>query len=296
MSEAHLNPAPESSMPHIDEKGFYQTPNIMTIKAIRAKLTGADWALWEYLKMFDPHGDRMVDLPSVNEISKALGISTRQIKRSLKRIEELELYDWEPVTIKGQNLAGRLAKQVCQQKKQSKFSGEGKMTDLSSPGQSCPTHDEIVQPLTDLSSPGQNCPIQPPRTLPDKGSDLSQTNKTYTDFLHTLSEVERENFLEFGRKKAANLPYPPELPDKWIAANFTELHNQFLASPEGAVAQKQIIAQIDWTQHPEWSDWLAIMREGVPRFVALGTCFDNKTRRAIADWADERGLIWGTES
>lgn len=141
-----------------------------------------------------------------------------------------------------------------------------------------------------------NSEFQQPKPPSDKDSSGTQTYSDYLNFIQTLSEGERESFLEFGRKKAAPLPHPPELPDKWIAANFTELHNQFLASPAGESAQKQIIQETDWTRHPEWSDWLAIMREGVPRFVALGTCFDNKTRRAIADWADERGLIWGTES
>lgn len=93
--------------------------------------------------------------------------------------------------------------------------------------------------------------------------------------------------------KAKNLPKEPVLPEKWVEANWQELYAQFILTTEAAVV---CVANTDWTQHPNWEDCLAQMREGVPRFVALGTCFDNKTRKAISDWADERGLIWGAES
>jgi hypothetical protein len=132
-----------------------------------------------------------------------------------------------------------------------------------------------------------------PETISSKASSTLQTIKTYSDFIQTLSESERESFLNFGLEKCKALPKLPELPMKWIEANWQELYALFLSTP-GAVAAS--IADTDWTSHPDWSDWLAQMREGVPRFVGWGTCFDNKTRRAIADWADDRGLIWGAES
>ena len=126
-----------------------------------------------------------------------------------------------------------------------------------------------------------------------KASSSPQTIQTYSDFIQTLSEGERENFWEFGKKKADAMPKPPELPLKWIEANWEELRSQWEQTLEGRAA---VNSQVDWTQHPNWVEWLAQMREGVPRFVALGTCFDNKTRRVIADWSLNRGLIWGAES
>ncbi len=126
-----------------------------------------------------------------------------------------------------------------------------------------------------------------------KASSTPQTIQTYTDFIQTLSESEKESFLTFGLEKCKSLPKLPTLPMKWIEANWQELYAQFNSMAEAGAAS---IADTDWTQHSDWEDWLAQMREGVPRFVALGTCFDNKTRRAIADWAEERGLIWGAES
>jgi len=42
-----------------------------------------------------------------------------------------------------------------------------------------------------------------------KDSTTLQTIQTYSDFKNSLSDSERENFLEFGKKKAAELPKPP---------------------------------------------------------------------------------------
>ncbi len=132
-----------------------------------------------------------------------------------------------------------------------------------------------------------------PEPINSNASSAPQTIQTYSDLIKTLSEGERENFLNFSLEKCKSLPKLPELPMKWIEAHWQELYAQFVSTPEAVAAA---ITDTNWTQHSDWEEWLAEMREGVPRFVALGTCFDRKMRRAIADWADERGLIWGTES
>ncbi len=58
----------------VETNGFYQTPNSMAIKAIRGKLTAADWALWSYLQMIDPFGDKMIELPKIPEISSGVKV------------------------------------------------------------------------------------------------------------------------------------------------------------------------------------------------------------------------------
>ncbi|MES1026708.1 hypothetical protein ABN584_27850 [Gloeocapsa sp. BRSZ] len=285
---------PNPNMPGVNLEGFHQVPNFMAIRAIQAKLTAADWALWSYLQMLDPYGDRMIELPKVSEIAAAIQVSDRQVRRSLARLEELELYLWEPVVIRGQNLAGKQAKELCQRKKENKLlSRQQKMTDSSAGGQDCPEGDKSVQQMTNLSESRQVCPNQKLKASFDKTSSFPQTNQTYTDFIQTLSDNEREKFRKFALLKAKNLPKEPTLPERWVEANWQELYAQFKLTTEAAAAY---VANTDWTRHPDWEDWLAQMREGVPRFVALGTCFDNKTRKAMSDWADERGLIWGAES
>jgi hypothetical protein len=238
----------------VETNGFYQTPNSMAIKAIRGKLTAADWALWSYLQMIDPFGDKMIELPKIPEIAEAIGISSRQIKRSLSRLEELELYIWEPILVRGQNLAGKKAKELCQQKRINKSSEKSKMTDLSDSGQSCPNDDRIVQTVTDLSKNGQNCPNREPEPLPSNGFKFPQT---YSDFIQTLSEGERENFWEFSKKKTASLPKPPQLPMKWIEANFEELRGQWLETqnPKG----KYNFEAFSEPQHQMWFGQLQVV-------------------------------------
>ncbi len=86
-----LTLVPDSLMPGIDPEGFYQTSHVMAMKAIRAKLTGADWALWSYLQMIDPYSDRMMNLLKVSELAKIIDISQKQANRSLKRLKDLDL-------------------------------------------------------------------------------------------------------------------------------------------------------------------------------------------------------------
>lgn len=292
-------------------EGYFMISKRDAIVAVVNKLSGSQCRLWLYLMVVDPFADytqggeiKYHDLPSIAEIAIAIGSSPDTVDKDLRKLRKLGLYEYRTVTVQGHNLAAARAKAEAERlsKAKSKNNSEPKQDKdsayLSGDGAYLSGGENYLSGDGAYLS-GDGAYLSPPRRLKplhNNNSSALQTIQTYSDFLQTLSETERESFLEFGRKKATALPHPPELPDRWIAANFTEIHKQFLASPAGRETQKQIIAQTDWTQHPEWSDWLAIMREGVPRFVALGTCFDNKTRRAIADWADERGLIWGTES
>lgn len=295
MANQTLTVVSDTPMSGIEANGFYQTPNSMTIKAIRAKLTASDWALWAYLQMIDPFGDRMIELPTVSEIAANIEVSERQVKRSLKKLEDLELYYWEPVVIRGQNLAGKQAKQLCQKKKASKSnsqenksSRQRKMTELSNTGQNCPKPDEIVQKMTDLSKTGQNCPNQAPEPLSDKDSSSPQILQTYSDFIQTLSEGEKENFLEFGKKKANQLPHPPQLPLRWIEANFEDLRSQW----EKSQGKPSSALQSKWENHPQREEWIEKIRKIGPVAFQAEDLPNEKLRQEFYFWADDNKLIW----
>ena len=163
MPRQTLSLVPDAPIPLIDPSKFYQTPNHFAMKAIRAKLTSADWCLWSYLQMLDPHGDRMKDIPNPQEIAEAIGISSKQVKRSLTKLEELGLYETEIVHIRGRNLAGAAVKEA--------------RTTL-------PTKDKVVQQRTKLSSSGQLCPIHPLKRI------LQETSPPLI-LLHTLIRLIR---------------------------------------------------------------------------------------------------------
>ena len=92
---------------------------------------------------------------------------------------------------------------------------------------------------------------------PDKGSTTPHTLQTYSDFKNSLSDSERESFLDFGKKKAAQLPHPPELPQRWIEKNFDELRSQWYKS----VGQSSPVESAKWENDPRTRDWLAIIEE-----------------------------------
>jgi hypothetical protein len=119
----------------------------------------------------------------------------------------------------------------------------------------------------------------------------SKINKTYLDFLKTLSEGEKEKFLKFGLNKAAELPHPPTLPQRWVESNFQELYSQFRTKLGEAIAPSQ-----DWENHPHRDEWIEQIRQGRPRFVALGGPEEERqTRHQFAQWAEANNLVWGAE-
>ncbi|WP_375505578.1 hypothetical protein [uncultured Nostoc sp.] len=96
-----------------------------------------------------------------------------------------------------------------------------------------------------------------PEALPNQDSSASKINKTYLDFLDSLSEGEREDFLKFGEQKAAHLPHPPQLPKRWIETNWEELSAQWYKSK----GQSSPAQTTKWENDPRRGDWLAIIEE-----------------------------------
>jgi hypothetical protein len=139
-------------------------------------------------------------------------------------------------------------------------------------------------------SPRNNRASEP---APVKKSGSLRSNKTYKDFKDSLSDSEREKFLEFSLNKASQLPKPPTLAVKWIEKHYQELYDQFKHSPEGKI----LTSASDWANHPKRDEWIAEIRIGRPRFVALGGPEEEReTRRQFAKWAEENNLVWGVES
>ncbi len=124
----------------------------------------------------------------------------------------------------------------------------------------------------------------------DKDSSALQTIQTYSNFIKTLSEGERENFLDFGKKKAAQLPKPPELPLKWIETNFEELRSQW-EKQNGVVRCTK-----NWESDPKSLEWLDKIRSlGFAAFIYEDGRL-NKERKEFYEWANSKNLIWEKKS
>jgi hypothetical protein len=101
------------------------------------------------------------------------------------------------------------------------------------------------------------------------------------------TEQERENFIEFGKKKAASLPTVPALPLEWIRSRFTELFEQW--QKQSGVVTNQ--ASNKWENHPQKEEWLHKIRTiGFAVFILESGKFD-ADRKAFFEWADASNII-----
>ena len=249
------------AQPRIPGKFYPLTPEMMR-RLRQADLSRHEMNLWLYLTELDPYGDRYQELPSAIQIMSELKMSKATYFRSKARLQELHLYDFQEERVSFRNLIG--------------------VSFLILESQKC-------------DSESHERDLEPSKPAPSKGSGTPQTYSEYSDFLQTLSEAERENFLEFGKKKAAHLPKAPQLPERWIEKNWEELRSLWLA--QLPLAQQPAASCERWANEPRRDEWIAEIRIGKPRWIAQGDAsLTRAERKAFADWADANGLIWGAES
>jgi hypothetical protein len=250
-------------------------PHSHSAIAITNRLTGSQFRLWHYLMMIDPFADQTRNgekiyhpIPSPSEIAVAIGASQRTVEKDMKRLEELGLYAKRITQWEGYNTTAEAGKaaalslknksSVCPEPLPDKggylTADPAKQPDvaLNSRNSGYLTADPAKQPDVALNSRKQQ-----PEPLPDNNSSSPHTLHTYSDFKKTLSEGERENFIEFGKKKAAQLPNPPQLPLKWIEKNFDELRSQWYKSK----GQSSPTQNAKWETDPRTTDWLAVIEE-----------------------------------
>lgn len=247
-------------------------------------LTGVEIKVFLYVRTLDPFGDRNLEY-SVTAVADELGLSKGAVSKAIKSLDAKGFIHVELTRVKIRIKADK-----------SDVASFPIGNNVSQSEPAFPIGNQDFPEETEVSYKKPEFPIgndRQPEPSPDKAFSTLQTNKTYTDFIHTLSDSEREIFLEFGRKKAANLPHPPELPDKWIAANFTELYKQFLASSAGRAAKQEAIARkYDWENDPRLMDWLhKAYWEGHPWAVADE--FEREERLAFLMWAQKTNAYAG---
>jgi len=243
--------------------GFSMLPHSHSAIAITNRLTGSQFRLWHYLMMIDPFADQTRNgekiyhpIPSPAEIAVAIGASQRTVEKDMKRLEELGLYAKRITQWEGYNTtseAGKAAatklknKSVCPEPLQDKggylTADPVKQPDLAlnSREGGYLTADPVKQP--DLALNSRN---QPPKPLQHNDSSVPQTIQTYTDFIQTLSDSERANFLNFCEGKTKNLSQPVNDIEAWLAhtnkagQNRWEVYYEKFLVKEQAQSQKSL--------------------------------------------------------
>ena len=286
-------PRPQKDSQGKIEGEFYPLQKAELVALHKSKLINNAAFVHLALRYENPYCDRPIEIIP-KEFALRWSMPESSVYEAIAKLKEKGVFN-----IKSGRVVVEWSKPSCQQTESvdsQQVKDSGNPESLRDSRKNSESPEKILRSQKNLRDPRKNSESpenQESESMRCKAYSASKTIKTYSDLIKTLSEGERENFLNFGLEKCRSLPELPALPMKWIKANWQELYSQFKSIPEATAA---LVTSTDWTQHPDWKDWLAQMREGVPRFVALGTCFDNKSRRAIADWAEERGLVWGTEA
>jgi DNA-binding transcriptional MocR family regulator len=233
-------------------------------------LTRAQLGVLYYIETSDPFGDRGLEV-TATAIAKELGLDKSSVSRALKQLDQMGYIDSEIIRARVKVLHPRHNVASTQPMSQQR-------------NLHCTNTNDVVESEPLLPQNDKR------RLLPklDKEPLGGHSLNTYSNFINSLSQTDREKFFEFGLKKAAQLPHPPALPQRWIERNWQEISTEF---------QKSSPLETDWNSHPKRDEWIQEIRKGRPRFVAYGgPDEENEIRRQFAAWAEANNLVWGTSS
>ncbi len=263
-------------------------------------LTRSELGTFFYIRTLDPYGDRDLDI-NTSVLSKKLGIHRTSISRALESLSQKGLIEMEIQKAKV-NLSVNNRKLTLLRQEED--------TSLCADAQACAPMHTVVHPCTSLCADAQvcapthtvvhPCTNQELEPLSSNGSSSPHTIHTYSDFIKTLSQTERENFLIFSEKKISKFSFPIANIHNYLAAkdaggqpNYLEVHRQFLASPVGREARKQAIAvKHDFANHPDLVEHLwAIYKKGDAWMHEKES--EREFRRIFFEWAYETEAFEG---
>ena len=187
---------------------FYRLTHEEWVGTVKG-LTGAEIKVLYYLRSLDPFGDRNLEY-SITQIAKELDISKGATSKAVKKLDQLGLIDVDIVRVK--------IKIRTEQYKNAEFPIGNNVSYSES---SFPIDNAGFQEETEVSYKKPKFPVgntQPPECLSDNCFNNSQTIKTYSDFIQTLSESERERFFNFCQEKTKNLNQEVIDLEAWLAS------------------------------------------------------------------------------
>ena len=263
----------------MSNESFYPLTSKTLEKLYQANLTAAEWRLWNYLVVTDPWGDNYKDLPDTLTIMEKVGIKKSTFYAAIAKFQKFELFDFQDKGFAFRNLQGV-------PKVRSTVQDSGSFSEIS---ESIPKKRKPNRKNGTLS---KNLENQPPEPAPSKASEVPHTIQTYKTYTDSLSESERENFLEFGKKKASELPKPPTLISNWIKTHWEDLRSQWEKSRSKVSASQSS----KWDNHPQRKEWLEKIRQLGPAGFQAEDMPNQKIRREFYVWADANNLIWGNEA
>jgi hypothetical protein len=202
-------------------------------ETVAKKLTHSELLVFYWLKSNDPYGDRYIEANTL-DIAQALGISRRSVQRALVKLSELRLIDLA-ITRFQYRVRSSIENYEDATWVSPSDTHVAEMPPMSSGTPPMSSGTPPVSPETppmSRSTPETPTPsdFQEPKTLKTNKTKktLSEEREREIDVcLNKIPEVDREKFLQFARSKAAQLPDPPQLIEKWIASNIDWIKQEF---------------------------------------------------------------------
>ncbi|MHC5610534.1 MAG: helix-turn-helix domain-containing protein [Nostoc sp.] len=227
---------------------------------LNAELKDAELRVYLYLMTLNPFPNSVMEIDTA-QLSERLGITRRTVQRAVKQLQELQLIEIEITKFKYKKAvhgaSSRLGSDDTQIVSSDIRIANGDTQIVSSDIRIANGDTQIVSSDIRIANGDTQIATTPLKPLPNNDSSSPQINKINKTYLDSLSDRERESFLDFGKKKAAQLPNPPQLPQRWIEKNFDELRSQWYKST-GKVSPAQ---SSKWETDPRTRDWLAIIEE-----------------------------------
>ena len=199
---------------------FYPLQHEEWLRACR-ELTPAQRDVLYYLRTLDPYSTGMEVSPS--RIAKDLSTAEKPVHRStvgraLKALDEKGFVDMELLKVKVHVLTKGL--HCCNE--------ATSCDETTSCNETTSCDETTLLPDRNLRDRYTTCAIatqlarsprnkHEPEVLPDKDSSTPKINKTYLEFIDSLSETERANFLNFCEEKTKNLSQPVNDIEAWLA-------------------------------------------------------------------------------
>ena len=231
---------------------FFKLTNQFAVEATKG-LSAAEIRILLFIKTMNPFGDRKLVL-STDSIAEKLEINRSTVSRALKKLTRL----------------GKIAIEIIRQVTIS--------TPVQNDNQDAKTHSPVqngnkkcVSETADAISHSKipNCNEQESNPAPEQESVKPQTNHTYSDFIHTLSEAERESFFDFVREKTKNFnPAIVSLTDYLRSqSRYLELYSEF----RRVVPEEEANFSIEeWKNKPEWKEIKASIERAGIAFIGIG--------------------------
>ena len=199
-------------MKKIEGKFYPLTPELGE-KLRNSKLTAAEWRLWSYLVEIDSWGDKYQDLPTTLEIMQKVDIKKSTFYAAIAKFQELELFDFQDKGFSVRNLQ-------CP-KKQKPVQDSGSDSEKL---ETIPKTRKVVRKNGNFSEISEK---QKPEPLENKDFIASQTNQTYSDYLKTLSDSERDGFEKFCKRKIKESEFEIKHVTAWLNKYYLEYWEDF---------------------------------------------------------------------